>query len=131
MPQTSKVVVRISFFMDSQIVAQFITFNPDRYRQIAFQPPTVPLGQLWSKTRVLSLWSDDRQTGSHVLPLPFAPVEDLEVIAGVGGEEAGDVAEALGQGGGGQQRILALAQIVVVEVNGQRQHVNSQRVGEG
>ena len=28
--------------------------------------------------------------------LPFAAVEDLEVVAGVGGEEGGDVAEALG-----------------------------------
>jgi hypothetical protein len=44
MPQASKAVVRISFFMDSQIVAQFITSNPDRYRRIAIQPPKVPLG---------------------------------------------------------------------------------------
>ena len=29
-------------------------------------------------------------------PLPFAAVEDLEIVAGVGGEEAGDVAKALG-----------------------------------
>ena len=41
------------------------------------------------------------------------------------------MAQALGQRRSGQQRILALAQIVVVEVDRQRQHVNGQRVGEG
>jgi len=34
--------------------------------------------------------------------LPLAAVEDLELVAGIGGEEGGDVAEALGEGGGGE-----------------------------
>ena len=49
----------------------------------------------------------------------FAPVEHLKLVAGVGGEEPCDVAQTLGQGRSGQQRIFALAQVVVVEVNGQ------------
>jgi hypothetical protein len=34
--------------------------------------------------------------------LPLAAVEDLELIAGIGGEEGGYVAEALGEGWGGE-----------------------------
>jgi hypothetical protein len=33
---------------------------------------------------------------SYPRPLPFSPVEHLELIAGIGGKEGGDVAEALG-----------------------------------
>ena len=60
----------------------------------------------------------------------FAAVENLELVAGVGREEARHVAQPLGQRGRSQQRILALAQIVVIEVDGQRQHVDGQRIGE-
>ena len=41
------------------------------------------------------------------------------------------MAEALGQGRGGEERIVALAEIVVVEVDGEREHVDGQGVGEG
>src|ERR1035437_8062721 len=63
--------------------------------------------------------------------LPFAAVEDLEVVALVGREEGGYVAEALGEGGGGEEGVVALAEIVVVEVHCEREHVDGQRVGEG
>ena len=61
----------------------------------------------------------------------LAAIEDLEVVAVVGGEKAGDVAEALGEGLSGQQRVLALAQVVVVEVDGEGEHVDGQGIGEG
>src|SRR6266568_788240 len=63
-------------------------------------------------------------------PLAFAAVEDLEIVSGIGREEAGDVAEALGKGRSGKQGVFALTQVVVVEVDGQREHVDGQRIGE-
>ena len=60
-----------------------------------------------------------------------APVEDLKFVAGIGGKESGDVAEAFGQGGRGEERVFALAQIGVVEVEGEREHVDGDGVGEG
>jgi len=41
------------------------------------------------------------------------------------------VAEALGEGGSGEQGVVALAQVVVVEVDGEGKHVDGKRVGEG
>jgi hypothetical protein len=49
--------------------------------------------------------------------LPLAAVEHLKFVAWVGREEAGDVPQSLGQRRGGQQRVFALAQVVVVEVS--------------
>ena len=55
-------------------------------------------------------------------------IEDLELVTRVGGEEGGYVTEALRKGGGRQEGVLALAQVVIVEVNGEREHIDSQRV---
>ena len=55
--------------------------------------------------------------------LPLAPVEYLELVALVGREQAGDMAQSLGKGGGSQQRVLALPQVVVVEIHCQGKHV--------
>ena len=60
--------------------------------------------------------------------LAFATVEDLEVVAGVGWEEAGEVPQAFGERRCGQQRILALAQIVVIKINCERKHVDGQGI---
>ena len=62
---------------------------------------------------------------------PFAAVKNLKFVAGIGGKKRGHVAQALGEGGRGQQRILALAQVVIVEVDGERKHVDGERIGEG
>jgi hypothetical protein len=62
--------------------------------------------------------------------LAFAAVVDLEFVTGVGGEKNGDVAEALGEGGSGEERVFALAEVVVVEVNSKGEHVDGESVGE-
>src|SRR5208283_2661834 len=61
----------------------------------------------------------------------FAAVVDLEFVAGVGGEERGDVTKALGEGGGVEEWIFTLAEVAIVEVDGEREHVDGERVGEG
>ena len=61
----------------------------------------------------------------------FAAVEDLEVVAVVGGEEDCDVAESFGECWGGKQRVLAFAEVVIVEIEGQGKHVDGQGVREG
>ena len=65
------------------------------------------------------------------MSLPFAPIQDLKLIAGVGGEKGGHMAQPLGQRRRGQQRVFTLAQVVIIEVHSQRKHVDRQRVGEG
>ena len=60
----------------------------------------------------------------------LAPVQDLKLVASIGREQSGDVAQALRQRRCRQQRIFALPQVVVVEVDRERQHVDSERIGE-
>ena len=60
----------------------------------------------------------------------FAAVKHLELVAGIGREKRGDVPQALGECGRGQQRVLTLAQVMVVEVDRKRKHVNGERVRE-
>ena len=66
--------------------------------------------------------------GAAISDLAFAAVEDLEVVAGVGREEAGEVAQALGERRCGEERILALAQIVVIKIDCEREHVDGQGI---
>src|SRR4051794_33532313 len=63
--------------------------------------------------------------------LRSATVEDVELEAGVWREELVHLLQAFGHGGRGQQRIFALAQFVVVHVQIQRQHIDSDGIGEG
>src|ERR1700733_977863 len=62
--------------------------------------------------------------------LPLAPIMNLEFVSWIGGEEVRYMTKPLGQPWRGQQRILALAKIVIIEVHCQREHVNGQRVGK-
>src|SRR5579863_6763536 len=73
---------------------------------------------------------NDYRVDAGVNCLTFAAIEDLEVVAGVGREESGDVAEALGQGWGGKQRVLAFPEVVVVKVDRQGEHVDGEGVRE-
>src|ERR1035438_9427109 len=66
-----------------------------------------------------------------VASLALAAVKNLELIAGIGGKEAGYVTQALGKGRRREQGVLPLAEVVVVEVDGQRKHVHGKRIGEG
>lgn len=63
--------------------------------------------------------------------LGAAAVADGEFVGGVGRVEVGDEAEARGQGRGGQEGVVSLAEFAVVEVQGQREKVDGDRVGEG
>ena len=54
----------------------------------------------------------------------------MEFVAGVVGEEGCYVAETLGEGWGGEEWILALAEVVVIEVDGHGEDVDRQRVRE-
>src|ERR1035437_4930641 len=93
----------------------------------------------WKRSRTRSRGGcSDRETLQPLIifqidesRLPLAAVEDLELVALVGGEEGGNVPEALGEGGGGEEGVVALAEIVVVEVHREREHVDGQGVGEG
>ena len=60
-----------------------------------------------------------------------AAVAEGELVAGWGWVEVGDEAEAVGHGGDGEQGVLALAQVGVVEVDCEREHVDGEGVGEG
>ena len=79
---------------------------------------------VWASAFVLSAMRGE-------LALAFAAVEDLEVVAGVGGEEGCDGAEAFGEGRGGEEGVLALAEVVVVKVHGEGEHVDGEGIGEG
>ena len=63
--------------------------------------------------------------------LGAAAVADGELVAGVGGEEAGDEAEAVGEGLRGEERVLAFAELGVVEVDRERELIDGDGVGEG
>ena len=60
-----------------------------------------------------------------------AAVADGEVVVGIGWEEAGDEAEAFGEGLGCEEGVLALAEFGVVEVDGEGELVDGEGVGEG
>ncbi len=60
-----------------------------------------------------------------------AAVADGELIAWVWREELGDVAEALGERLRGDEGVLALAELRVVEVAGEGEEVDGDGVGEG
>ena len=62
--------------------------------------------------------------------LAFAPVVNLEFVSGIRREQTGDVAKPLGERRSGQQRVLALAQVVVIEVDSEREHIDGESVGE-
>src|ERR1022692_4430589 len=59
-----------------------------------------------------------------------APIVNIELKSRIGGEDFGDLAQALGHGSGGQQRIVAFAQVVVIDVEVEREQVDRNRVGE-
>ena len=65
------------------------------------------------------------------LGLAAAAVADGEVVAGVGWEEGGDEAEAVGEGCRGEEWVLALAEFGVVEVDGEGEQVDGDGVGKG
>src|ERR1019366_6486541 len=60
-----------------------------------------------------------------------ALVEDVELEAARRREEFVHLAQALGQGGWSQKRIVALAQLVVVHVEVEREQVDGDSVGKG
>src|ERR1700733_1987251 len=84
--------------------------------------------------RLLWLFREEApaQVRNHALILPFElmAIGDLKIIARVGWKEPGHMAQPLRQRWRGQQRILALPQIRVVEVKREREHINGQRIGE-
>src|SRR6266403_1972863 len=49
--------------------------------------------------------------------LGAAPIADGELICGVGRKEAGDEAESVGEGLRGEKRVLAFAELGIVEVH--------------
>src|SRR5579872_5113226 len=57
-------------------------------------------------------------------------VEDREFESLVGREQFGDLAQTLGERGRREQRIIALAQIVVIDVEIKREQVDGNRIGE-
>src|ERR1700733_12087711 len=71
-----------------------------------------------------------RFAGSPAWLAPAA-IENLELVAFVGGEERGDMTQAFRKRGRGEQRILALAQVVILKVQREREHVDGKRVGKG
>jgi len=58
----------------------------------SYPAPATTIG----KTPISKFCRVDRQTGNYPSPLPLAPIEYLELVADIGGEEAGNVAETLG-----------------------------------
>src|SRR5579872_2199466 len=62
--------------------------------------------------------------------LPPAVI-NRKLISLIGREDFGDFAQALGQGLRSEQAVVAFAQVVVVEVHGEREQVDGDRVGEG
>src|SRR5271170_3255293 len=68
---------------------------------------------------------------ADLLTSTASPIKNLKLVAGVGGEESGNMPEAFGQGRRGDERVFALAQIGVVEVDGEREQVDRDSVGEG
>jgi hypothetical protein len=60
-----------------------------------------------------------------------AAVADGKLIAGIGREEFGYKAEAVGEGLRCQEGVLALTQLGVVEVDGEGEEVDGDGVGEG
>lgn len=62
------------------------------------------------------LWEDSR---AH-LGLAFSPIVNLEFVSFVGRKDSGHVAQALRKSWRSQQRVFALAQIVVIEIDSQR-----------
>ncbi len=63
--------------------------------------------------------------------LGAAAVADGELVGGVGREEAGDEAETVGEGLRGEEWVLAFAEFGVVEVDGERELIDGDGVGEG
>src|SRR5208282_4379665 len=53
-----------------------------------------------------------------------APIVDVEFKPRIGGKDFGDFAQAFGHRSGGQQRIVALPQIVVIDVEIEREQVD-------
>ena len=62
--------------------------------------------------------------------LRAAAVVDVEFESWIRGEDFGDFAQAFGHGSGGQQGVVALAQIVVIDVEIEREQVDGNRIGE-
>lgn len=62
--------------------------------------------------------------------LGAAAVVDVEFESGIGGEDFGDFAEALGHGCGGEERVVAFAEIVVVDVEIHGKKIDGDGVGE-
>ena len=60
-----------------------------------------------------------------------AAVADGELVGGVGWEEFGDEFEAGGEGGRGEEGVFALAELGVVEIDGEREEIHGEGVGEG
>src|SRR5208337_4138704 len=75
----------------------------------------LPLARSWHEPRAPSTQEEKPAI------LPLAAVKNLELVAVIRRKERGHVAKALSEGWGGEQRVLALAQVMVVEVDGQRQ----------
>src|ERR1700678_2213417 len=75
----------------------------------------------------------NRRTPGATFPtaLKLVAIGDLKIVARVGWKEPGHMAQTLGQRGRRQQRIFALAQISVVEVEGEREHVDGKSIREG
>src|SRR5580704_1006535 len=106
---------------------------PARYRE-GYQPGLSPD---WRRTIDVLLYDPQFSCVLKSRQRPIsktlgtAAIADGELIRGIGREEAGDEAEPIGEGLRGKKRILAFAQLGVVEVDGERKLVDGDRVGEG
>jgi catechol 2,3-dioxygenase-like lactoylglutathione lyase family enzyme len=83
----------------------------------------------WSRTEFCRLGRRTRASRT-TRALGATAVVDVEFESGIRGEDFGDFAQAFGHGSGGQQRVVALAQIVVIDVEIEREQVDGNRIGE-
>src|SRR5579863_9937271 len=63
-------------------------------------------------------------------PLTAALIQDRELESGIRGKQFGNFSETLGQRGRSEQRVIALAEIVIIDIKVKRQQVNRNCVGE-
>lgn len=60
----------------------------------------------------------------------FAAVVDLEFVPRIGGKNTGDMPQAFSEGGSRKERVVALAEVMVIEVDREREHIDGESVGE-
>src|SRR6185503_11904300 len=87
-------------------------------------------GETHGRARPESHRADQEDSERSRKVLALAAVKDLELVARIRREKAGDMAETLGESGRREERVFAFAKVVVIEIDGEREHVDSQRVRE-